>query len=127
MWQPRCVFSPVTRPATSPGTCSTSTAECICERAAHLIENIWGRSIDDRSVRPPTRGHARTDKTLGNTNEWNSAGGRDMTGGRVIANKQFGPCDLGRKRSEGTLMSSHSGCECAFNASAFLVGAAFIN
>src|ERR1700737_4732453 len=115
MWRPRCVFSPAKKPAISPGTCWTSTAECICDRPSHLIEDVLGVAIDHHSVRPPTRGHARTDKTLGNTNEWNSAGGRDMTGGRVIANKQFGPCDLGRKRREGTLMSSHSGGEGALH------------
>src|SRR5512140_98185 len=102
MSQPRCVFSRAKKPATLPATCWTATAECTCSECfSHSLQHVGPVSIDDGSQGTPTRCHAFADKTLGDADERNSASGRDVTCGGIVADEQLRSSDFGGEGCEG--------------------------
>src|SRR5665213_1407864 len=127
MWRRPCVSWRARKPVTSPGTCSTSTAECTCsECLAHLVQSVRRASVENRSNGSPARGHPLVDEALGDADQGNSARRCDMAGGGIVTDEQFGSGDFGGEGGERSFMGSDAGWDRALDPLAFRGAAAFI-
>ena len=71
--------------------------------------------------------HALADEALGDADQRNSASGRDVAGGGVVADEQFRSRDFGGEGGERSIVRSHAGWQSALDAFALLGGAAFVD